>query len=71
MTKEQPNYPIKVMDKSLSVLELLLRNASAMSITEISEKLGIYPSVVHRILDTLRYWGYVEQDPITGGYSIS
>ncbi len=70
MTKEQPNYPIKVMDKSLSVMELLLRNASPMSITEISEKLGIYPSVVHRILDTLRYWGYVEQDPITQKYQL-
>ncbi|HHJ00651.1 MAG TPA: IclR family transcriptional regulator [Candidatus Aerophobetes bacterium] len=70
MTKEQPNYPIKVMDKSLSVMELLLRHASPMSITEISEKLGIYPSVVHRILDTLRYWGYVEQDPITQKYQL-
>ena len=56
MTKEQPNYPIKVMDKSLSVMELLLRNASPMSITEISEKLGIYPSAVsytHLTLPTI------------------
>ena len=70
MAKTQPNYPIKVLDKSLSVLETLLRGNSPMSVTEISEKLGIYPSTAHRMLDTLRYWGYVEQDPNTQKYQL-
>lgn len=30
--------------------------------TEISEKLELYPNTIHRILDTLKHWGYVEQD---------
>ena len=34
-----------------------------MNITEISEKLDIYLSTIHHILDTLKHWGYVEQDP--------
>jgi len=68
--KTQPNYPIKVLDKSLSILETLLRQGSPMSITEISEKLGIYPSTVHRMLDTLKYWGYVEQDHETQKYQL-
>jgi len=70
MAKTQPNYPIKVLDKSLSVLETLLRGNSPMSVTEISEKLGIYPSTAHRMLDTLRYWGYVEQNPDTQKYQL-
>jgi len=70
MTKTQPNYPIKVLDKCLSILETLLRNNSPMSVTEISESLGIYPSTVHRMLDTLKYWGYVEQDPDTQKYQL-
>ena len=28
---------------------------------EISKKLGIYPSTIHHILNTLKYLGYVEQ----------
>jgi len=70
MAKTQPNYPIKVLDKSLSVLENLLREGSPMSVTELSEGLGIYPSTVHRMLDTLKYWGYVEQDPDTQKYRL-
>ncbi len=62
MAKRQPNYPIKVLDKSLSILEILLRQSSPMSVSEIGKKLRIYPSTVHRMLDTLRYRGYVEQD---------
>ncbi len=70
MAKTQPSYPIKVLDKSLSILETLLQENSPISVTEISERLGIYPSTVHRILDTLKYWGYVEQDPDTQKYQL-
>ena len=61
MVKDKPAYPIKVLNKSLSILETLLQHNSPMSMTEISEKLGLYPSTIHRILDTLKHWGYVEQ----------
>jgi len=70
MKKEKPNYPIKVLDKSLSVLEILLQQGSAMNMTELSEKLGFYPSNIHRILDTLKYRGYVEQDSHTQKYQL-
>jgi len=70
MKKAKPNYPIKVLDKSRSVLELLLRQDSEIKITEISERLGFYPSTTHRILDTLKYWDYVEQDSHTQKYQL-
>jgi DNA-binding IclR family transcriptional regulator len=63
MIKLKPAYPIKVLDKSLSVLDVLFQNNAPLSIMEISKKLGIYPSTIHRILDTLKYRGYVEQNP--------
>lgn len=62
MVELKPTYPIKVLDKSLSVLNILFQDNAPMSITEISKKLGIYPSTIHRILDTLKYRGYVEQN---------
>jgi len=70
MKKSQPNYPIKVLNKSLSILEILLKQGSAMNMTEISEKLELYPSTIHRILDTLKHWGYVEQNPHTQKYQL-
>jgi len=70
MEKTRPNYPIKVLDKSLSILETLLQHNSSMSMTEISEKLGLYPSTIHRILDTLKHWGYVEQESNNQKYQL-
>ncbi len=70
MEKTSPNYPIKVLNKSLSILETLLQHNSPMSMTEISEKLGLYPSTIHRILDTLKHWGYVEQESNNQKYQL-
>ena len=70
MEKTNPNYPIKVLDKTFSILDILLQHGSAMHMTELSEKLGFYPSTTHRILDTLKLLGYVEQDPNTQKYQL-
>jgi DNA-binding IclR family transcriptional regulator len=70
MEKTNPNYPIKVLDKTFSILEILLQHGSSMHMTEISEKLGLYPSTIHRILDTLKHRGYVEQDSHTQKYQL-
>jgi len=70
MNDKTPNYPIKVLNKAFSVLDVLLKHKSPMSMTEISEQLHFYPSTIHRILDTLKYGGYVEQDPTTQKYQL-
>jgi len=70
MKESKPNYPIKVLNKTFSILEVLLQQGSAMNMTEISKKLDLYPSTTHRILDTLKYWGYVEQDSHTQKYQL-
>lgn len=70
MKEENPRYPIKVLNKTFSILEILLQHGSAMNMTEISGKLKLYPSTIHRILDTLKYWGYVEQDSHTQKYQL-
>ena len=70
MEKTNPNYPVKVLDKTFSILEILLQHGSSMHMTEISEKLGLYPSTIHRILDTLKHRGYVEQDSHTQKYQL-
>jgi DNA-binding IclR family transcriptional regulator len=70
MKETKPNYPIKVLNKTFSILEILLQQGSAMNMTEISKKLDLYPSTTHRILDTLKHWGYVEQEPNNQKYRL-
>ena len=70
MGKDKPAYPIKVLDKSLFILETLLQHSSSISIMEISKKLKIYPSTIHRVLNTLKYRGYVEQNPADQKYRL-
>jgi IclR family KDG regulon transcriptional repressor len=70
MKEKTPNYPIKVLNKTFSILEILLQQGSAMNMTEIGKKLDLYPSTTHRILDTLKHWGYVEQDSHTQKYQL-
>jgi DNA-binding IclR family transcriptional regulator len=67
---KKPNYPIKVLNKAFSVLDIFLKKNAPMSMTEISEELGLYPSTTHRILDTLKHGGFVEQDSFTQKYQL-
>lgn len=68
MPKKLPVYLIKILNNSLDVLENFYKKDSALTITELSEILKIYPSTIHRILETLKYRGYVEQDSVTKKY---
>ena len=68
MLKKVPVYQIKILNKSLDILENFFKKDSALTITELSEMLETYPSTIHRILETLKYRGYVEQDPVSKKY---
>jgi len=63
-------YPIKVLEKSFLILDLLYKNDCPTSITEISNALSLYASTAYRILSTLKSGGFVEQDPKTQKYSL-
>ena len=66
----EPNYPVKALARALSILEAMLHHRSPISITQLSQQLGLYPSSVHRMMDTLKYWGLVEQAPHTQEYTL-
>jgi len=61
---------IKVLNKSFSILNIFLEQKSPISMTEISRKLNFNLSTVQRIIETLRYGGYIEQDPISQKYQL-
>lgn len=68
--KKEPNYPIKVLNKAFSIVDLLFKEGLPLGVADLSSRLGMSASTVHRILDTLKFWGYVDQDPETQVYTL-
>jgi transcription initiation factor IIE alpha subunit len=65
-SKPQPHpinkYRVTSLEKALSILELMLDQGRDLSITEISQRLGMGKGTVHRILSTLKERRFVPQD---------
>ncbi|WML36718.1 IclR family transcriptional regulator [Clostridium sp. OS1-26] len=62
---------VQSVERSLSILEALSDYEDGLGITEISEKVGLHKSTVHRLLSTLIQKGYVEQSEETNKYKLT
>ena len=63
-------YRVTSLDKALSVLELLIKQGRDLSITEISQKLGMMKGTVHRVLSTLTARKFIQQNSKTKMYGL-
>lgn len=70
MEQNRPKYPIKVLLNAFLIFDLLIKKNQSVSIHELSEVLNIYPSSIHRILDTLNHLGYIEKKLDSDEYQI-
>lgn len=52
--------------RALSLLERLAESSSGMSLTDLSQQLGIPPATAHRLLSTFEELNFVEQDSDAG-----
>lgn len=62
--------PIQVADRLFWVLETLA-DTGPLSLTDLSHRLDLNKSTIHRLLTSLIYLGYVKQDTETGKYYLS
>lgn len=62
MAAKKPNQLIKSLDRALNILELIVQSENGLGVTEISRKLDIHKSTVYRLLDTLKFRGYLEKN---------
>ncbi|MCR2045391.1 IclR family transcriptional regulator [Anaerosalibacter massiliensis] len=62
---------VQSVDRTLSILELLANYDDGLRIMEISDKVNLHKSTVHRLLATLVYKGYVIQDLDTNKYKLT
>ena len=67
---DKPKYPIKTLLNASNVLDYFIKKGKSVTLTELSERLNLYPSSVHRILDTLNYLNYVDKLPNSENYQL-
>lgn len=68
---KQDKSPSGMLERTLSVLEILAVNAHGLQIFEIAEQLGIPRSGTHRVLTSLVELGYVKQEREHGAYLLT
>lgn len=62
---------VQSVDRALTILDVLSDFEDGLGITEISGKINLHKSTVYRLLSTLIYKGYVEQDEATNKYRLT
>lgn len=68
--KEPQKSRNQSLARGLTILEAISREASEQGIRELSRKLGLNKSIVHRLVLTLADHGFLEQNPATTKYRI-
>jgi IclR family acetate operon transcriptional repressor len=64
-------YTVKSLVKALNILEVLADEEGPYTLTQLSRRLDLHVSTVHRLLVNLVRHGFVEEDAVSGGYQLS
>jgi IclR family transcriptional regulator, KDG regulon repressor len=65
-----PRYSVQVIQDAAGILGCFGTRNTPLGVSELGKAVGLGRSKVHRILDTLRYVGFVEQDEVTKKYRL-
>lgn len=61
---------VQTLDRALDIIELLSVEREGVGVTEISQRVALHKSTVHRLLNALACRGYVEKDEKFGTYKL-
>lgn len=62
---------IQSVERAAAILHLLAMEEAPTSLGQVAASLGLAKATTHGLLATLREVGFVDQDPRSGGYSMS
>lgn len=62
MEKKEPRYPIKAIINASKIMDYFIKRGKPVTISELNNKINLYTSTIHRILDTLNYINYVDKN---------
>jgi DNA-binding IclR family transcriptional regulator len=63
-------YQVQVLDRALGILDSLSKDGPELGPAELSEKLDLHKSTVHRLLMVLERHGLIERGPQNGKYRL-
>lgn len=61
---------VQSVERTFVILEEIANSNSRLGLTELSERLKLHKSTIHRLVNTLITLGYVIQNPKSGTYSL-
>jgi len=61
---------VRAVDRALEILICFTPATPVLSLTQISEQIGMHKSTIHRLLGTLEQKQFVKRDPHTGLYQL-
>ena len=62
---------VQSVERTFMILETLSETPSGLPLMELSQKVGLHKSTVHRLLASLSSLGYVTRDPESGHYKLT
>jgi DNA-binding IclR family transcriptional regulator len=62
--------PSRTVNKAIAILQEFTVDEPHLGVSELSRRLGLTRSTVHRLLASLRHGGLIEQDPATQKYRL-
>ncbi len=65
---EKNKYAIGTVENAFSVLELMVRRQGDVSAIDLHIRTGIPKPTLHKLLQTLKGLGYIDQNPVTNQY---
>ena len=65
-----PKKQIQSLARAIQIMECIAKNHNSVSLTQISQELGLSKSTVHGLISTLEDFNYVYQDQVTGLYQL-
>lgn len=70
LDKKASAYRVQVLDRAFSILDVLSENGPELKVSEISERLQLHKSTVHRLLMVLERHRCVEKNSLSGKYRL-
>lgn len=67
---EGTKYLTQSVERALDILGILAENKEGMGVTELAKGLSLGKSTVHRLLSTLKFKNFVQQDSSTEKYAV-
>ncbi len=69
---DEPKYPVHTVIKALDIIRILSKDTSnrGIGISDLSRELGLGKSTIHRILDTLLFYRYIDKNEETNRYRL-